>query len=169
VCRGTVAEVRCSDIGEGTGIFGQIARLDVTVDGDDGSAPASLIAKMACIEPANLEIAQMLGLYEREINMFEHVLDDTPIRTPVCHAAVRSDDGRFLLLLEDLSVDYEVGDQIVGATLEQAARRWQRPIRRGSSTTSSTSMPAPYSESLVVDVRTDDGPGRDGAGEDRGG
>jgi hypothetical protein len=125
---GTVAEVRCSDIGEGTGIFGQIARLDVTVDGDDGSAPASLIAKMACIEPANLEIAQMLGLYEREINMFEHVLDDTPIRTPVCHAAVRSDDGRFLLLLEDLSVDYQVGDQIVGATLEQAARRWQRPI-----------------------------------------
>jgi len=135
---GTVTEIRCSDIGEGTGIFGQIARLDVTVEGGDGSAPASLVAKMACTEPANLEIAQMLGLYEREINMFEHVLDDTPIRTPVCHAAVRGEDGRFLLLLEDLSVDYEVGDQIVGATLEQAervvetlaamhARWWQRP------------------------------------------
>jgi Phosphotransferase enzyme family len=135
---GGVTSVRCTDIGEGTGIFGQIARLDVTVEGGDGSAPASLIAKMACTEPANLEVAQMLGLYEREINMFEHVLDDTPIRTPVCYAAVRGDDGRFLLLLEDMSVDYEVGDQIVGATLDQAeriveslaamhARWWQRP------------------------------------------
>lgn len=135
---GAVTEVRCTDIGEGTGIFGQIARLDLTLDGGGPSAPSSLVAKMACTEPANLEIAQMLGLYEREMNMFEHVLDDTPIRTPVCYAAVRGGDGRFLLLLEDLSVDYEVGDQIVGATLEQAerivetlaamhARWWQRP------------------------------------------
>ena len=84
--------------------------------------PSSIVAKMACIEPANLAIAQMLGLYEREINMFEHVLDDTPIRTPTCHGAVRAADGRFLLLLEDLSVDYDVGDQVVGATLEQTER-----------------------------------------------
>jgi hypothetical protein len=134
----TVTEVCCTDIGAGTGIFGQIARLDLAVEGGDGTAPRSLVAKMACTEPANLEIAQMLGLYEREINMFEHVLDETPIRTPLCHAAVRGIDGRFLLLLEDLSVDYDVGDQIVGATFEQAervvetlaamhARWWQRP------------------------------------------
>ena len=119
---GEVTSVRCTDIGEGTGIFGQIARLDLTAIGGDGTMPSSIVAKMACIEPANLEIAQMLGLYEREINMFEHVLDDTPIRTPTCHGAVRADDGRFLLLLEDLSVDYDVGDQVVGATLEQTER-----------------------------------------------
>jgi hypothetical protein len=119
---GEVTDVRCTDIGEGTGIFGQIARLELTVAGGDGPMPASVVVKMACTEPANLEIAQMLGLYEREINMFEHVLDDTPIRTPRCHAAVRGDEGRFLLVLEDLSVDYDVGDQIVGATLEQTER-----------------------------------------------
>ena len=119
---GEVTDVRCTDIGEGTGIFGQIARLDLTATGVDGTMPGSIVAKMACTEPANLEIAQMLGLYEREIKMFEHVLDDTPIRTPVCHGAVRADDGRFLLLLEDLSVDYDVGDQVVGATLAQTER-----------------------------------------------
>ncbi len=134
----TVTEVRSTDIGVGTGIFGQIARLDLTVEGGDATAPSSVVAKMACTEPANLEIAQMLGLYEREMNMFEHVLADTPIRSPRCHASVRGTDGRFLLLLEDLSTNYDVGDQIVGATVAQAervvdtlaamhARWWQQP------------------------------------------
>jgi len=80
-----------SDIGEGTGIFGQVARLDLVVEGGDGTAPPSVVAKMACTEPANLEVATMLGLYTREIKMFEHVLDETPIRTPICHAAVEQD------------------------------------------------------------------------------
>lgn len=117
---GTIISVQASDIGEGTGIFGQISRLDLGVEGGDGSAPASVVAKMACTEPANLDIAMMLGLYTREIKMFEHVLDSTPIRTPTCHVAVEEDSGRFLLLLEDLSADYDVGDQVVGATLAQA-------------------------------------------------
>jgi hypothetical protein len=117
---GTITSVEAHDIGEGTGIFGQIARLDLDVDGHAGSAPRSVVAKMACTEPANLEVAMMLGLYDREIKMFERVLDETPITTPVCHAAVQQDDGAFLLLLEDMSVAYDVGDQVVGATLAQA-------------------------------------------------
>ncbi len=117
---GTITSVEAHDIGEGTGIFGQIARLDLTVDGHDGGAPTSVVAKMACTEPANLEVAMMLGLYEREIRMFERVLDETPIRTPVCHAAVQEEGGTFLLVLEDMSVAYDVGDQVVGATLAQA-------------------------------------------------
>jgi hypothetical protein len=135
---GTITGVDVSDIGEGTGIFGQIARLDLAVDGGGGEAPSSVVAKMACTEPANLEVATMLGLYTREIKMFEYVLDETPIRTPICHAAVEQDDGRFLLLLEDLSIGYDVGDQVAGATLAQAeaaidalavmhAHWWQRP------------------------------------------
>lgn len=135
---GTIISVEAHDIGEGTGIFGQIARLDLKVEGDAGNAPTTVVAKMACTEPANLEVAMMLGLYEREIKMFEHVLDETPITTPVCHGAVRQDDGQFLLLLENMSIAYDVGDQVVGATLSQAeaaidalaamhAYWWQRP------------------------------------------
>lgn len=117
---GTITTVQASDIGEGTGIFGQIARLDLRIEGDGGNAPTSIVAKMACTEPANLEVAMMLGLYDREIKMFEYVLDETPITTPVCHAAVEQDDGQFLLLMENMSIDYDVGDQVVGATLPQA-------------------------------------------------
>ncbi len=115
---GTVTDFALSNIGEGTGIFGEIVRATLTVDG--GSAPASVVVKMACTEPANLEVAKALGIYERELAMFEHVLDDAPLRSPACHYSHRADDGRFVLVLEDLSAEYEVGDQVVGATLAQA-------------------------------------------------
>ncbi len=133
---GTVTGVELANIGEGTGIFGEIVRARLTVDG--GSAPEAVVVKMACTEPANLEVAKALGIYDRELAMFEHVLPDAPLRTPACHFAHRADDGRFVLVLEDLSVEYEVGDQVVGATLAQAeavvdaiaelhARWWEHP------------------------------------------
>lgn len=117
---GEIVDLSTSDIGEGTGIFGEISRVGLTIAGGDSSAPSSIVAKMACTEPANLEVALMLGIYDREINMFEHVVDETPVRTPVCHYAERLDGGRFVLLMEDLSAEYDVGDQIVGATIAQA-------------------------------------------------
>ena len=80
---GTIVSVEAHDIGEGTGIFGQIARLDLTVEGHAGGAPTSVVAKMACTQPANLEIALMLGLYDREIKMFAQCPLDfiQPVRT----------------------------------------------------------------------------------------
>ena len=130
-----IVGVVATDIGDGTGIFGEIARLSLTLD--DGTA-TSLVAKMPCTEPANLHVAQMLGIYEREMNMFEHVLDRSPMHAPACRLVARGDDGHFVLLLEDMSTDWEVGDQIVGATIPQAeqvvdalaafhAHWWQSP------------------------------------------
>ncbi|BAN04028.1 phosphotransferase [Ilumatobacter coccineus] len=116
----TVDEVRASDIGEGTGILGAIARLHLTTSGGDGSAPASLVAKMPCSEPANLEVAIVLGIYERELNFFETMAPTTSLRVPTPHVSIRGDDGRFVLLMEDLSGDYDVGDQVVGATIAEA-------------------------------------------------
>lgn len=117
VLGGTATSVRADDIGEGTGIFGEIARLTVTID--DGST-TSLVAKTPCVEPANLEVALMLGIYEREINMFEHVVPRSSLTAPTCHLALRGDHGSFVLIMEDLSGRWEVGDQVVGATLDQA-------------------------------------------------
>ena len=112
-----VTSVAADDIGEGTGIFGEIARLDLTLD--DGSTD-SVIAKMPCTEPANLEVALMLGIYEREINMFEHVIPGGTLNAPACHVALRGEDGAFVLVMEDMSRNWDVGDQVVGATLAQA-------------------------------------------------
>ncbi|MEM7094555.1 MAG: phosphotransferase [Actinomycetota bacterium] len=109
--------VETQDIGEGTGIFGEIARLAITLD--DGST-TSVVAKMPCTEPANLEVALMLGIYEREINMFEHVIPRSSLNAPECHLALRGEDGHFVLIMEDMGRNWDVGDQVVGATLEQA-------------------------------------------------
>ena len=133
---GRVTGFELSNIGEGTGIFGEIVRASLTLVG--GSGPDSVVVKMACTEPANLEVAKMLGIYERELAMFEHVLPDAPLRVPDCHFAHHADDGRFVLVLEDMSTDYVVGDQVLGATLGQAeaaidaiaelhARWWEHP------------------------------------------
>lgn len=113
----SAAAVTADNIGEGTGIFGEIARLNITLD--DGST-TSLVAKMPCTEPANLEIALMLGIYEREINMFEYVIPDSSLTAPACHLALRGEGGAFVLIMEDLSDKWDVGDQVVGATLDQA-------------------------------------------------
>ena len=135
---GRLTGVEISDIGSGTGIFGELGRLSLTVEGGDGSAPPSLVAKMACTEPANLAVAQALGIYDRELTFFDEIAPSTSLRVPECHLALRSDDGRFVLILEDMSLQYDVGDQVVGATVAQAeaivdelavfhARWWEDP------------------------------------------
>lgn len=111
-----VTSVACTDIGEGTGIFGQIARLHLALD--DGTS-TSVVVKMPCTEPANLAVAQALGLYEREIAMFRHIIDRSPLTAVSCLAAPTEPDGSFVLILQDLADDWEVGDQVVGATLAQ--------------------------------------------------
>ncbi len=116
---GVITALTTDNIGEGTGIFGEIVRLNLTVEGGSG-APASMVAKMPCTEPANLAIAMALGLYERELNMFDDVVEQSPITVPRRYFSDQNDDGGFLLLIEDLSDRYDVGDQVVGATLAQA-------------------------------------------------
>lgn len=130
-----IVGVSWSDIGEGTGIFGQIARMTLTLD--DASS-LSVIVKMPCLEPANLAVAQALGLYEREIAMFRNVVTQSPLTAVTCLAAPTVADGSFVLILEDLADRWNVGDQVVGATLAQAqstidalaafhAHWWQHP------------------------------------------
>jgi len=115
-----IASVSHDDIGEGTGIFGQISRLTLNYAGDGGARPGSMIIKMACLEPENLAVGNALGIYERELRFYEELADDLPFRIPASYLAQRADDGRFVLALEDLSGEFVVGDQVQGATLPQA-------------------------------------------------
>ena len=109
------------DIGEGTGIFGEIARLSIGYDAPGSSAPASVVVKLPCTESENLAVARALGIYKREVRFFEEIASATPLRVPTCYHSDLADDGDFVLLLEDLSPEFEVGDQVVGATISQAA------------------------------------------------
>lgn len=154
----TVTGVDASNIGEGVGIFGEIARLDLTTTGGDGTAPSSVVAKMACTETANLEVALQLGIYDRELAFFEEIAPTTSLRVPACHVSIRGDDGRFVLVLEDMTDEYDVGDQVVGASATQAeavidalapfhAHWWQHP-----DLASMTWLPEPDAPAYVAAV-----------------
>jgi len=117
-----IESVAYDDIGGGTGIFGQISRLALTYS--SGATPATVpdrvVVKMACLEPENLAIANALGIYERELRFYEELASSLPFRIPENYFSLRGDDGRFVLVIEDMSGEFVVGDQIVGATPEQA-------------------------------------------------
>ena len=110
-----VTNIEVTDIGEGTGIFGEIALLSLTF-AENAIAPTSIVVKMPCIEPENLMVAQALGIYEREMNFFESIAPSTNLRIPNCYFSHMEEDGRFIILMENLSEEFSVGDQVIGAS-----------------------------------------------------
>jgi len=59
-------------LGTGEGFAGDLARLSVTYNGGDG--PATMVAKVPTSIDDNRSGSEMLGVYEREIRMYEHVI-----------------------------------------------------------------------------------------------
>jgi aminoglycoside/choline kinase family phosphotransferase len=112
-------------IAEGEGFMGRLARLTLTY-GDDGrdaggGRPATMIAKLPTDDPGGVALGQMLRVWEREARFYLDLAERLPVRTPACYwAGGDADTGIFGLLLEDLGA-FTGGDQIAGATTDQAA------------------------------------------------
>lgn len=106
-------------VGEGVGMMGLLYRASLTVDGGDGTAPSSVIIKLAGSDPWARQTAKLFGWYAREVNFYATIAGDA-VRTPQCHTALHdteSDD--FVLVLEDLSHKRTV-DQLDGCGIEDA-------------------------------------------------
>lgn len=117
---GLITDVSIQHIGEGVGILGEVARLQLTY-ADASNGPPTLIAKCQSAHPENVAISQMMGFYEREINFYNDLAADLDIRTPRCHLAEMAEGGApFVLLLEEIE-EAQMIDQVVGATLDEAA------------------------------------------------
>ncbi len=82
--------------------------------------PRSVVLKVAATDPVSRQTGLALGLYEREVRFYRDIAPgiEGPI-APCYHAAVDTSTGVFDLLLGDAGPAV-VGDEIAGATTEQA-------------------------------------------------
>ncbi len=103
----------------GTGQMSECYR--VTLDYADGSTgPASVVLKVAASEPTSRETGHSLGLYEREVRFYTDIAPR--LHGPIAHcyhAAYDPETGIFDLVLDD-AAPAEPGNEILGATVEQA-------------------------------------------------
>ena len=117
----TVASRKVERVGEGVGFVGQIGRLQLAYEGDAAGAPASVIAKLPSAEEGARAIANLYGLYEREVRFYEHLGENVGMRTARCYwAADDKESGRYGLLLEDLGATGRLGDQLGGCSEDEA-------------------------------------------------
>jgi hypothetical protein len=103
----------------GTGQMSECYRVGLTyVDGESG--PDSVVLKVAATDPVSRQTGRALGLYEREVRFYTEIAPglDGPI-APCHHAAYDAGTGAFHLLLGD-AAPAVVGNEILGATVEQA-------------------------------------------------
>lgn len=103
----------------GTGQMSECYRIELSYS-DGGGGPNSLVLKVAATDPVSRQTGHTLGLYEREVRFYTDIAAgiDGPI-APCHHAAFDTETGAFHLLLGDAGPAV-VGDEIRGATVEQA-------------------------------------------------
>jgi hypothetical protein len=107
----------------GTGQMSECYRVLLTY-AESGEAqpggPESVVLKVAATDPVSRQTGSALGLYEREVCFYRDVAPGLggPI-APCYHAAVDATTGAFDLLLGDAGPAL-TGDEIAGATTEQA-------------------------------------------------
>jgi hypothetical protein len=106
----------------GTGQMSECYRIRLRyADGEAASnRPESVVLKVAATDPESRQTGLAMGLYEREVRFYGDIAPGLagPI-APCYHAAVDTATGVFDLLLGDAGPAV-VGDEIAGATIEQA-------------------------------------------------
>lgn len=108
----------------GNGITSSIVRIGLEyaegVDGTSFGLPITLIAKFSSFHDFVRSECVRLGFYEREVFFYREMAAKTAARTPVCYyAAYDAEQGRCLLLLEDLT-DHVRESSPGGCSVEQA-------------------------------------------------
>ena len=102
----------------GTGQMSECYRVGLTYA--QGTGPASVVLKVAASDPMSRQTGQALGLYEREVRFYADVAPRLGGPIAHCyHASYQPESGMFTLVLDD-AAPAEVGDEIRGATIEDA-------------------------------------------------
>ncbi|ORA08204.1 DUF7064 domain-containing protein [Mycobacterium asiaticum] len=115
---GTIADFTAERIG--TGQMSECYRIGLSYTDSDAGGPASVVLKVAATDPVSRQTGLALGLYEREVRFYHDIAPRLGGAIAPCyHAAIDIATGVFDLLLADAG-QAVVGDEISGATTEQA-------------------------------------------------
>ncbi|KUI38395.1 phosphotransferase [Mycobacterium sp. IS-1496] len=105
----------------GTGQMSECYRVSLAYADTATAGPESVVLKVAATDPNSRQTGLALGLYEREVRFYTDIAPGLPGPVAPCyHAAYNGETGAFDLLLGD-AAPAVVGDEIRGATVEQAA------------------------------------------------
>jgi hypothetical protein len=118
-----------------TGVF---RRLELSYDVEEPGLPRTLIAKFSTLDPEMRAAIHSMGFYGREAAFYRELAATTSVPVPVCYyAAVDENDGRCVILLQDLTTARRgrSTDACSPAEVERAieaivplhARWWQNP------------------------------------------
>jgi len=81
----SVQTVSHNIIGQGQGYMGILARLSVAYEQPDETLPSTMIAKIPTQEAKNKMLMEAFWNYEREVRLYDEVLEQVPVRTPRCY------------------------------------------------------------------------------------
>lgn len=113
-----VSSVDIVEIGVGIGVSSAVYRATLT--GDD--VPASVVVKLVATDPAAAFTSQVLKFYPREVQFYDQLADDAPVRTPHGWYGEVADDGaNFVVVMEDLCGNRMI-DQTTHMSIEDAHR-----------------------------------------------
>lgn len=111
-----VTQLQVKAFGEGSGIIGQVTRARFVSAGKE----ASVIIKFPSAAPENRGVAIHYNMYGREVDFYRDYAAAVPVRVPKAWAVEFNPESHdFVLVLEDLQ-GFRLGDQVAGATLEDA-------------------------------------------------
>jgi len=83
---GRIAAAHAVQIGEGEGLIGDVYRLSIRALPAD-FCPTTLIAKLPTVMTHTRVVADLLGLYEREVKFYALLGSDLPVAIPRCYLA----------------------------------------------------------------------------------
>ncbi|MDH3708134.1 MAG: ecdysteroid 22-kinase family protein, partial [Acidimicrobiia bacterium] len=115
---GRVVHAEAERIAVGEGFLGELARVSLTYEGQQG--PASVIVKIPTTDGGLKPVGTMLGVYERESRFYDEVAPMLTVRTARC--LFNGSDpvaDAYALVLEDVG-HLDGGDQAAGMDLTQA-------------------------------------------------
>lgn len=116
----SVVSVTRGQVGDGVGMMSEVSRLRVNYDGGVDGLPSSFVVKYPSQNETNREIAMSYNLYEREVRYFAELDAKTTAYSPRPYVTELS-GSNFVILMEDMA-EYRVGDQIIGADLQDSKR-----------------------------------------------